>query len=371
MIENDTAGKPDEGAHPGKPRKKKSPYTPEQRAKADELMERSGIPRPMALQVASGQMTLNDALTRLMRKEQARKLAEKEGIELNEAFHVLSGKVSVEQLQILKQLKVSPARQPDRSVLVDLLESGAPAMFHRFGHEPYEARVVGVEKYDCTLESPDGEREELQKHELKLAAPLPATAGEGASPSAASEEQAPGPTFSHDAEVAAQELGPSIRFTDRFRSSKRVLFRLYRDQIPMRVTFRDGEQLEGYVGWHGKYEYQLLGAIPIDEDLTRPLAPGHVVIFRHAMQRIDELPPAAPEAATEAPAAPEAAPAAGAKAEADRGSEDAASAAASESSEEQSKAAKKAKQKQKQKQKQKPKPQKKAGKKKKKKKKKK
>jgi hypothetical protein len=312
----------------------------------------------MALQVATGELTLNDALTRLMRKDKARKLVAKEGWTMNEALQIVDGMLSPEQLQILKELKKSPARQPDRSVLLDLLESGRPGRFHRFGHEPYVARVVSVEKYDCTLEDAAGEREELEKHELKLVAPTPgisgsfdssgvAGTGEARADSTASEEataagsggsggpadaadpsgsggsggpadttdsagptEPVGPTFSQDPEVGALGLGPSTRYTDRFRSSKRVLYRVYRDRIPIRVTFRDGEQVEGYVGWHGKYEFQLLGSPATEKDLTPILSPGHVVIFRHAMHRIDELAPAA----APAPAAhqPESAPDAGA-----------------------------------------------------------
>jgi sRNA-binding regulator protein Hfq len=233
--------------------------------KADEIVDRTGIDKRDAIRVALGKTTVQDVLKRMMVEEKAAKLVRRHGLPRSVAFNVVRGQVSLDQAVLLKELKESESWQPERSILIERHESKEPAVFYAFGREPFVADVTKLTKYDCWLARPDEEPEELQKHELILACD-PAVQPE-------LEERK-----TTDERVAAMELGPSERYTDRFRSSKRVLFRHHKEKTPIRVVFRNGMVIEGHVGWFGKWEFSL-AVSPTCE----------VVVFRHAMHSLEPI----------------------------------------------------------------------------------
>lgn len=275
----------------------------EQKEKALALSEQSGISESLALRVVRGKLTLNEAVRKLMVEERIAKLMEKHGISRADASKVAVGKLTLEDVNLIKELRGSPARQPDRNVLKDLHRAQASGVFCCFGRPMFGARVEAVSPFACLLrieaggaldsgeasargdsgeasEGGDGEASELRKVEILLVAPA-------ATPT---ELEA---RIDVDPEVAELGLGPSYSYKDRFRSSKRVLYHHYRDRLCTRVVFRDGRQIEGWVGWSGKWEFQLLFDRPPADHADREAlfvdAPASVVIFRHAMYRLEAL----------------------------------------------------------------------------------
>lgn len=245
--------------------------------KAREIAERSGLPMALAREVAEGKCSLNDALYRLMRREKAERLVAQHGLERAAAFNVAAGHISLETALLQKGLNECEARQPDRSVLVDLRTSGQPGCFFLFGEAAVQARVTAVDTYDVVL-APEGETGErrLPKHELRFVSPE------------LSVEEVEKVT-SRDAPVGEQGLGPSTSYRDRFRSSKKVLYRHFRDRVPTRVTLRDGTVLTGFVGWFGKWEFELALVDPSKKKPSKAKPVGAVVIFRHALHTLQAI----------------------------------------------------------------------------------
>lgn len=244
-------------------------------ARAREIAERSGLPMSLAREVAIGRLSLNEALHRLMRRDKADRLMRQHGLSRSAAFNVASGHQSLEVALLAKELQESEARQPDRSVLADLQASGELGTFYLFAQEPFRAKVLDVEIYDVVVQGPDEQERRLAKHDIELVAP----------------ERAPedlAPLITEDAAVAQKALGPSTSYRDRFRSSKRTLFSHHRDRVPTRVVLRDGRVVTGFVGWFGKWEFELALVKPQKKIGTaKPV--GSVVIFRHALHALDAV----------------------------------------------------------------------------------
>lgn len=247
-------------------------------AKAEEIAKRSGLPLALAMDVATGTCSINEALHRLMRSDKADRLVRSHGLSKAVALSVVDGKTTLEKALLRKGLETCEARQPDRSALLDLRIAGQPGCFFTFGEEPLSARVTAVDKYEVVL-APEGSLEErrLPKHALRFVA-TQLTAPEvqrlvGTSP-----------------EVADLKLGPSTSYRDRFRSSKSILFAHHRDHVPTRVVIRDGTVLTGFVGWFGKWEFelQLVDSRKAKPAKAKPI--GSVVVFRHSMYSLEPLP---------------------------------------------------------------------------------
>lgn len=264
--------------HPGKKKAAdgKGPVDP-LAVKAAEIAKRSGLPLPLAQEVAAGTCTLNEALHRLMRGDKADRLARAHGLSKTVAMAVVDGKTTLDAALLAKGLEECEARQPDRSVLLDLRASGQPGCFFAFGEEPWSGRVTALEKYDVVL-APEGTLEErkLPKHALRF------VATELVAPEV---QQLMGSA----PEVASLCLGPSTSYRDRFRSSKRVLYKHHRDRVPTRVVLRDGTVLTGLVGWFGKWEFELQLIDPRKAKPAKAKPVGAVVIFRHALHTVEPL----------------------------------------------------------------------------------
>jgi uncharacterized protein YoaH (UPF0181 family) len=255
-------------------------YTPEEREKAQEISQRSGLPERLALQVAASRLTLNEAIHQLMDEERAKKLMAQHGISRGEAFKVVRGHLSIEDLKLIRELRASPSRQADRLVLDELYKARATATFCCHGEPLLRARVTTLDRYTCELEDDSGSVRELNKHDLVFVSPtLDAPALED--------------RIGSDPEVENLGLGPSTTYKDRFRSSKRVLYQHYRDRVRTRVVFRDGRQIEGWIGWHGKWEYQLLferpPADPSAHEAIFEVTENSMIVLRHAMHRLQAV----------------------------------------------------------------------------------
>lgn len=261
---------------PGSRKKDSAPPDPVA-AKAAEIAKRSGLPLDMAKEVASGACTINEALHRLMRGDKADRLTRAHGLSRSAAMAIVDGKSTLDEALLMKGMHECEYWQPDRSVLLDLRASGQQACFFVFGEEPWPARVTAIEKYEVVL-APEGALEErrLLKHDLRLVSP------ELVAPEVVR-------LMGMDAGVAGLGLGPSTSYRDRFRSSKRILFAHHRDRIPTRVVLRDGAVLTGFVGWFGKYEFELQLIDPRKAKPGKAKPVGPVVVFRHAMHGLGPI----------------------------------------------------------------------------------
>lgn len=241
--------------------------------KAKDISQKTGIELKQALRVAKGQTTVSAVLKELMIQDKADKIQNKQGVTRNLAIDVARGKMNLDDAVLIHQLHNSEAWVPNHSFLIQLNKRDEIGFFQTFGEEPFTAKVTELTKYDCLLARDDQEPKEYQKHDILFAA----------HPQIANNLES---LKKIDKEVKALELGPSKSYRDRFRSKKRDLFRLHRDDTKVKVTLRDGTVFVGKVGWFGKWEF-LLGLSDGDD--------CDVVIFRHALHRMEALDPVSPQ----------------------------------------------------------------------------
>ena len=217
--------------------------------------------------MALGQTTVADVLKEMMVRDRVEKITKKHGISRDRAFAVTRNKLSLEEAILLHEMAECPEWQPEKSVLIDLLESGSQAVFRAYGEPDFNASVEKLTKFDCWLKRGDAPSKEYQKHDLLLVV----------EPDSVEELSRLQQT---DEDVKTKGLGPSVTYKDRHRSRKRILFKHHRDELKTRVTLRDSTVLEGRVGWFGKWEFSL------------ELSPTcRVVVFRHAMYRLEDITP--------------------------------------------------------------------------------
>jgi sRNA-binding regulator protein Hfq len=251
---------------PSSTKTRKPAFSPEILQKAADISSRTGIDKKRAIGVALGRTTVQEVLKEMMVEEKAERYIRQHDLARGTAFAVARGIQTLENALLLKSLRQSESWQPDRSVLWDLKKSKSTGIFYIYGRKPLAARVTQITKYDCWLAPPDEadeKAEELQKHDILLVCP----------PEQHTELET---HKSVDSAVAEKQLGPSVNYSTRARSSKRTLFRHHRDNILTRVVLRDGTVLEGKVDWFGKWEFRLL--------LSETCG---VVVFRHAMYALE------------------------------------------------------------------------------------
>ena len=241
--------------------------TPKVLAKADDIVAKTGIEKKAAIRVALGQTTVTEVLKEMMARDRVEKLTKQHGISRDRAFAVVKNKLPLKEAILLQEMKECPQWQPEKSILIELHESGAVRVFRTYGAADFTATVEKLTKFDCWLKTGDDAPKEYQKHDLLLVA----------DPDGVEELNR---LQKVDDEVKAKGLGPSVSYRDRYRSRKRVLYRHHRDELKTRVTLRDGTVLVGRVGWFGKWEFSL-----------QLSSTCRVVVFRHAMYDLKDITP--------------------------------------------------------------------------------
>ena len=232
--------------------------------KARDLQSRTGIPFWDAVSVVQGKATVQQVLVQLLKKEKLLKLVDKGELDPMFVPAVLSGTMSLDKAKYVTALLRDEAWRSTKSVLDELHASGDRAVFFLFGREPVTATIPQITKYDVWLQPEGGdEAEQTQKHNLIYLC-RPEEKDELLSSTGLAED------------VAKLGLGPSVNYKDRFRSTKETLYEHHRNRTRTRVTFRDGKVLEGYVGWFGKWEFEL--------EVSPTCRP---VIFRHALYALE------------------------------------------------------------------------------------
>lgn len=233
--------------------------------KAKEIASRTGVSMRDAIRVASGKITVQQVLKEMMFEEKVNGLMRKHGLERAMAINIARGMVDLETALLLKEMKRCSDWVPERSVLLQLNETGEPGFFYLFGQEPFSARVTKVEKYDVWFQRTDEEPEKVEKHCVLMAC-------------RPQEQEELQKLMAKEENVSSLGLGPSTSYKDRYRSRKRILYRHHRDRIPTRVVLRDGTLIDGRLGWFGKWEFQF--------HMTETCSP---VVFRHAMYSFDPM----------------------------------------------------------------------------------
>lgn len=237
---------------------KKHRSDPKVRARAEELAD-NGMPFQLAMAVALGRVSLNEALERLARQERVQKVIDEYDLSRALATQVVIGHASLDAVLARRRLKEHRAENRDRSCLDQAHDSGEPLGLALHGKERITGQIQAVDAYTVTvLESGATAPQEVHKLQLKYAW----------NPDDAKKLRR---ALRTDKALAADPKEPIPRPQDRYTCSDKRLF-LYLDaEQPVLVTLLEGEQLRGTITWFSRYEFGL------------QLKDIQVVIFRHCL----------------------------------------------------------------------------------------
>lgn len=241
------------------------------RARAEELAAR-GMPIQMALAVAGGKLSLNDALQSMARRAEVDRLMQKHDLSRALATQVALGQASIDAVMARRRLQEHRETYRTRSVLEEVRESGAPLTLLLHGHRRVSGKVLEVDSYMIRFQplaqggegEPEGDVEEIHKLQVKLAF----------SPEGYKRVRK---VMKHDKVLEQTPLSPIPRPQDRYTCSDRRLFRYLDEKVEIQITTLEGEQLRGQVAWFGRYEFGL-----------KLKGDAEVVVFRHALHDLRE-----------------------------------------------------------------------------------
>ena len=247
-------------AHPKNRRKRKDPAI---ERKARELVEATGISRALAMQVVLGRVELNDVLTRMAHKAEVESLMRRHDLSRALATQINLGQADLDSVLFKRRMAQHLSDNADRSVLVQAALDGAPISLALHGQRGVDGAVLRVDRYEFQFKPRNGEKETVHKLQAKFAVD-------------ASLRKKVRKSLSYDKERRATgRVEPLWKPQDRYTCSNKRLFGFQDRQVPVEVSFLEGEILRGVVTWVGRYEFglEVKGGV-------------EVVVFRHALANL-------------------------------------------------------------------------------------
>ena len=254
---------PERAGQDGRARAKRTATEPRVKARADEL-HASGMPLQMAMAVAHGKLSLNEALEKLARRESVNRLMERHDISRALATQIALGQASLETVLARRRLAIHREVNRVRSVLDEHAAGGQAVTLLLHGHERVTGTVLAVDAYSFRFRPEEGEEREIHKLQVKVAFPPEAY-----------KRLRKILKFQKDLERSPHE--PISRPQDRYTCSDKRLFRYMDEKVEVVATLLEGEQLRGTVNWFSRYEF----GMGLKGD-------AEIAVFRHALHDLAE-----------------------------------------------------------------------------------
>lgn len=231
------------------------------REKAEELIERTGLPRNLAFQVAMGSLTLSDALNKLAFRDEVEKLIRRHDFQRSLATQIAMGQVSLEDVLRKSRRQVYFRENSQRSVLIDSMGENLRINLMLHGQKRLQGRVQEVGAYDFCFQ---GKGEPVTIHKLQVKAAWDGRRNAAVLSSVKKNKS------------RAEACEPIVKPQDRYHCSNRRLFLHMEAGERLNIHLLEGASLTGTIAWISKWE---LG-------LTLKKGPV-VVIFRHAIAELE------------------------------------------------------------------------------------
>lgn len=245
----------------GPPRAKKV-EDPKVRQRAEELMA-GGMPRQMALAVARGKLPLATALERLVLEREVQRLMDREGIPRALANQIAVGHASLEQVLFKRRLQEMRELNQNRSCLDEAVSSGKPLTLLVHGQKTASGVIVETLPFGFSIRDKDGAVVEMHKLQAKIAYPA---------------DEWKNVRRVMRVEKGAVACEPIPKPQDRYSCADKRLFRYVDQKVSVEVTTLEGEQFRGTVTWFGRYEFGL----SVKRDVE-------IFVFRHAVKSLVEV----------------------------------------------------------------------------------
>lgn len=216
-----------------------------ERKKAQELAERTGVPLWGAYRVVRSEITLNELLKSMLRREKFQKL-QKQGLDADLAGHVASGSLPVWRAQILQDMRTKGRPKFTRDRIEMTARDKRPISVWRFGQEDWEVGdVLRARTYDFQFRAGEAKEPDVVfKHDVKmLCEPADVEALRGAR--------------RFEKKVLKEGLGASKERKDRYRPTDEQLCKVRDSGNAVKWVFRDGTSVVGSVAAFGRWDMGL------------------------------------------------------------------------------------------------------------------
>jgi len=216
-----------------------------------------------ARNVATGRADLNEILQRMAVQDRANQLVEKHGLKRALAVQIAMGHADLAHILGRQRLETYMAEHGAKTFFDARLASGIPVCLALHGRRNVVVRIAGVSKYEFDAMDPEkGTVEHIHKLQVKMAW----------SPD---DRKAVRKVMTWDKERSKLTVEPLFRPQDRYHCSDRRLFDLMEAGTRVTVTTLEGEQVTGPVRWLSEFEFGI--------DLK---GGGEVIVMRHAIAEL-------------------------------------------------------------------------------------
>ena len=210
------------------------------RAKAAELERSAGIPRPLAYQVALGNMKLNDVLERMMTRDRVEALIKRHDLARSLATQVALGQADLQLILRRRALTEHRERYGTHSILEEARTSGQPVSLGLLGNQLVSGKILELDRYELRFQPQKGE--EVTIHKLQVKYGMLTERG----------HLLRGAVKAPSRRVDAT---PILRPQDRYGISDDRLFGYREEAAKVLVRTVEDETIRGMVSWMGKWEF--------------------------------------------------------------------------------------------------------------------
>lgn len=254
----------DNGGRSSKPRggKGRKSRDPALDSRVAELIERNGLSRAQAVQVARGRADLNTLLRRMALDVEVESLIRRHELSRALATQIALGQADLDAVLLKRRMAEHLSEHRDRSILEAAAAEQGQLQMALHGFRLLDATVLSVDRFEFTVQPRKGEPETIHKLQLKWAA----LADVGKKVRRAHR-------YEPSRKKAPQE--PIWKPQDRYNCSNKRLFGYLDSEALITATSLEGDQFKGKVTWIGRYEFGLLVKGNVE-----------VVILRHALAEV-------------------------------------------------------------------------------------
>ncbi|MBI2568214.1 MAG: hypothetical protein HYV63_14400 [Candidatus Schekmanbacteria bacterium] len=221
----------------------------------------------MAVAVAQGKLTLDEAVKRLLSKERRRKLSEDHGLPPSFAGQVASGTISLDDALLFHRRTTYWSRNIGRTFFFDCRKQGTEIVLELQPHCCLRGKVENLAQYMFAFRPDDGPVHHLHKLFVKYAYPLASEAVVSAARST-------------DEGVRNLHIPPRARTRERPKIRRNELLDAMDRRAEVRMVLIEGEVFSGRVNWVSRFEVGLELAGQQEDGAGGP----EIWILRHAIE---------------------------------------------------------------------------------------
>lgn len=233
-----------------------------ERREAQDLAERTGVPLWGAFRVIRGELTLNELLKSMMRREKFQRL-QKNGLDPDLAGHVASGSLPQWRATVLQDMRVAGRAKFTRDRIEMAWRENLPTALWAFGQEDWVSGFIKrARTYDFMFDAVNtSEPVSIFKHDVKMLCHP-------------DDLETIRSQRRFDKRVLTEGLGASRDRKDRYRPTDQSLSNARSSGESVRWVFRDGSGIDGRILAFGRWDIDIV--VMAD-------APAPATLFFHAL----------------------------------------------------------------------------------------